>query len=202
MNNLNYNSLLKESLMKKYFRNKNKENNNDYKEKKILSFRQYNRLKDSYKELFPKLSNSYSSKNSSIKFDINKIKNKKIRKELFKKIIDKRDKITKDISVNRTFYNIKRKMNLIFPRSKSSININNNKTFKNIFNSESSQKIKEKIYNKELNLEYNRKKKKFDLLLFSLIKKDKNPIENELNIKYNFINQVKENFKKNNSIII
>ena len=179
-----------------------KRNISNYKEKNILSYRQNNIiLNNNYKKLFPKLSKSCSSKENSIKFDVNKIKNIKIKKELDNNIIYKNDKILKDINVNRSFFNIKRKMNLIFPRSKSSMNINNyNLIYKNVFYSESPQKIKEKIYNKELYLEYNNKKKKYELLLYSLIKKDKNPIENELKIKYNFINQVNEIFKKNNFI--
>ena len=170
-----------------------KRNISNYKEKNILSYRQNNIiLNNNYKKLFPKLSKSCSSKENSIKFDVNKIKNIKIKKELDNNIIYKNDKILKDINVNRSFFNIKRKMNLIFPRSKSSMNINNyNLIYKNVFYSESPQKIKEKIYNKELYLEYNNKKKKYELLLYSLIKifKFKN-----LNIFKYFVN----NF--NNSI--
>ena len=173
-------------------------NMNNYDEKRLLSYRQ-NKRNNTYKQIFPKISNSLSSR-ENINIYINKFKNIKIKKELTKNINENNDKKKNYNNINKTFYKIKRRMNFIFPHSKSSININNKKIYKNVFNAESFQKIKDKIYNNQINLEYNNKKKKYELLLYSLIKNDKNPIKNEVNIKNNFINKINENVKKNNKI--
>ena len=196
------------SFLREISNSKNNNSNNISLSKKnyINNIKSYKNNNNQLKELFPYLSKSRTSRDYNLKENnFDKIKNIKIKLALNKTIknnsvnIDRNRQIKKEKDINKTFYSIKRKMNVIFPRTYSSININNN-NFKNVFCSDSFETINNKKYDNDINYEYNSKKKKYELLLYSLIKKDKNPKENELNIKYYFINKVKENVKKYNDI--
>ena len=106
--------------------------------------------------------------------------------------------------VNKTFYSIKRKVHHLMPRTKSLIykyDKNNFKTFefKNIFHSDTFENIRNKMYINELNEEFNEKKRKYNILLFNLIKNNKDAKLGEINIKYDFIKKIDKNmFKKKN----
>ena len=176
--------------------------NNNYNDKKTLSYFNNDNNNNNNNIQYPILYKSKSTKCYNIS---NKLTNSKIKEALYQRNNNSKYHINKNNNnkneriMNKTFYSIKRKMNVIFPRSNSSINIKNN-NFKNVFHSDSFQKIKNNIYNNALNSEYNNKKKEYELLLYSLIKKDKNPNKNELNIKYKFIKIINEKFKKNYEI--
>ena len=196
------------SFLREISNNKNsKSNNNKISNINIVKKNKPNKNTDNQlKELFPYLSKCRTSRDYNLnEKDIEKIKNLKIKLALNKSIknnsvnIDRSDQIKKENDINKTFYSIKRKMNVIFPHSYSSININKN-NYKNVFCSDSFETINNKKNDNDINNEYNNKRKKYELLLYSLIKKDKNPKENELNIKYKFINKVKETVQKDNDI--
>ena len=99
--------------------------------------------------------------------------------------------------INKTFYSIKRQVHHLMPRTKSLIyKSHKNFEFKNIFHSDTFEKIRNKVYNNELNEEFNHEKGNYNMLLYNLIKKNKNSKIGEINIKYNFINKINKNLLK------
>ena len=54
--------------------------------------------------------------------------------------------------------------------------------------------------NNEFNEEFNDKKRKYNILLFNLIKENKNEKIGEINIKYDFINRIDKNAVKKKMI--
>ena len=139
---------------------------------------------------FPPLLKSYANKYYNNKI-INNFSNNNIKDTQMNKI-------------NKTLYSIKRQVHHLMPRTKSLIykyEKNNFQSFKfkNIFHSDTFENIRNKIYNNDFNEEFNEKKRKYNILLFNLIKKNKDDKMGEINIKYDFINKIDKNmFKKKN----
>jgi hypothetical protein len=132
---------------------------------------------------FPPLFKSYSNKYYCNKFT-NNFSNKNM-------------KSTQMNQINKTFYSIKRQVHHLMPRTKSLIyKSHKNFEFKNIFHSDTFEKIRNKVYNNELNEEFNHEKGNYNMLLYNLIKKNKNSKIGEINIKYNFINKINKNLLK------
>ena len=103
--------------------------------------------------------------------------------------------------INKTFYSIKRQVHHLIPRAKSDFNKQNkvkfeNSGFKNIFHSDTFEKIRNNIYYNEFNKELHEKKKNYNKLLFNLIKKNKASKKGELSIKFNLINEIDKNIIK------
>ena len=136
---------------------------------------------------FPPLFKSYSNKYYCNKFT-NNFSNKNM-------------KSTQMNQINKTFYSIKRQVHHLMPRTKSLIykydkNNLQNFEFKNIFHSDTFENIRNKKYNNDFNEEFNEKKRKYNILLFNLIKKNKDDKMGEINIKYDFINKIDKNMLK------
>ena len=139
------------------------------------------------KNVFPPLLKSYEkkfyySKYNNI-FSKENIKNKEINK------------------INKTFYSIKRAVHQLMPRTKSLVykcdkNKFKNIGYKNIFHSDTFENIRNKIYYNEFNEEFNEEKKNYNILLFNLIKKNRNEKTGDINIKYDFINKINKNMIK------
>ena len=103
--------------------------------------------------------------------------------------------------ISKTFYSIKRQVHYLMPRTQSLIYKRDKKSlndsgFKNIFHSDTFENIRNKIKNNELNEEFNDKRRKYNLLLFNLIKKNKDSKLGEINIKYDLINKIDKNILK------
>lgn len=139
---------------------------------------------------FPPLFKSYSNKYYCNKFT-NNFSNKNM-------------KSTQMNQINKTFYSIKRHVHHLMPRTKSLIykydkNSLQNFEFKNIFHSDTFENIRNKKYNNDFNEEFNEKKRKYNILLLNLIKKNKDAKMGEINIKYDFINKINKNMLKKKS---
>lgn len=139
---------------------------------------------------FPPLFKSYSNKYYCNKFT-NNFSNKNM-------------KSTQMNQINKTFYSIKRQVHHLMPRAKSLIykydkNSLQNFEFKNIFHSDTFENIRNKKYNNDFNEEFNEKKRKYNILLLNLIKKNKDAKMGEINIKYDFINKINKNMLKKKS---
>lgn len=153
------------------------------------------------KNVFPPLIKSYANK-----FYYNKYNN------LFSKESNKDKEVNK---VNKTFYSIKRAVHQLMPRTKSLVyksdkNKVHNFGYKNIFHSDTFENIRNKIYYNEFNKEFRDEKRNYNILLFNLIKNNRNKKTSEINIKYDFVNKInkniirkkKENLIKNNKKIL
>ena len=166
----------------------------------------HNLLFNSTDSFFPKTKNSqtnilfYKNKNTFPPL-IKSYDKRNIREKFWNE-----SKTNKMSDISKTFYSIKCKLNHLMPRTKSLVYKYNNKfndyKFKNIFHYDSFQNIRNNIHNQELNKEFNEKKRKYNLLLFNLIKDKKNSKKDEINIKYDLINKMNKNIikKKNEKI--
>ena len=137
---------------------------------------------------FPPLFKSYSNKYYCNNKFTNNFSNKNM-------------KSTQMNQINKTFYSIKRQVNYAMPRTKSDFNRSTKDKyqfirFKNIFHSDTFENIRNKKYNNDFNEEFNEKKRKYNILLLNLIKKNKDSKKGELNIKMNMINEIEKNIIK------
>ena len=141
----------------------------------------------SSKNIFPPLLKSYENK-----FNYN---------NYYCLFSNKINKNSEKNRINKTFYSIKRQVHHLMPRTKSLIYKDdkknfNNFAFKNVFHSDTFENIRNKMKNNEFNEEFNDKKRKYNILLFNLIKENKNEKIGEINIKYDFINRIDKNAVK------
>ena len=147
--------------------------------------------------------NKTDNKTSSIKFPLlfNLNNNKLQEKKNMNIFLHDNNKMNEKNKINNTFHTIKRKVQYSISRTKSDFNRSTQNKFehlrfKNIFHSESCEKIRNRIYYNEINKELHDKNKNYNKLLFSLIQKNKDPKKGELNIKMNMINEIEKNIIK------
>ena len=146
--------------------------------------------------------NKTDTKTSAIKFPLlSNLNNNKLQEKKNKNSFLHNNNISEKNKINNTFYTIKRQVHNSISRTKSDFNRSTQKKFehlrfKNIFHYDSCEKIRNRIYYKEINKELHDKSKNYNKLLFNLIQKNKDAKKGELNIKMNMINEIEKNIIK------